>query len=213
MKVKSFPAIGRPRGFDPDVALERAMHVFWRKGYEAASVADLTTAMGINPPSLYAAFGNKQALFRKVIERYTSGPAAYVADALGAPTAREVAERRLRGAVDLACDPTRPWGCMAVQAMVAGGGEENEDLRREMANFCRQSQRDLEARFERAKGEGDLPEDADSDALARFVNALAQGISVQASSGAGREELLRMVDAALASWPAPRKRRVVKKGR
>src|SRR5215217_5127451 len=95
---------GRPRAFDADKALDRAMTVFWRKGYEGASLPDLTKAMGINRPSLYAAFGNKEALFRKVLDRYAAGPAAYVREALNAPTAREAAERLLRGAIDLQSD-------------------------------------------------------------------------------------------------------------
>src|SRR5690606_8539309 len=91
---------GRPRAFDPNVALDRAMRVFWEKGYEGASLAGLTEAMGINPPSLYAAFGNKETLFQQVLARYGAGPGAYVMESLQQPTARAVAERRLYGAVD-----------------------------------------------------------------------------------------------------------------
>src|SRR5713226_3358653 len=94
---KSARSKGRPRAFDVDRALDRALHVFWQKGYEGASLSDLTKAMGINRPSLYAAFGDKEALFRKALDRYADGPASYVGEALKEPTGRAVAERLLRG--------------------------------------------------------------------------------------------------------------------
>ena len=99
--IKSKTALiqrGRPRAFDLDAALERAMHVFWAKGYEGAALSDLTRAMRINRPSLYAAFGNKEQLFRKVLDRYASGPLAYFEKALEAPGARDVIEQILFGA-------------------------------------------------------------------------------------------------------------------
>src|SRR5881397_2597277 len=106
---------GRPRSFDLDKALDAALQVFWQKGYEGASLSDLTEAMGINRPSLYAAFGNKEALFRKVLDRYFAGPAAYVREALQEPTARAVVERLLLGAAESHSDPRHPQGCLAVQ--------------------------------------------------------------------------------------------------
>src|SRR5947207_11547368 len=99
---------GRPRAFDTDAALDAALAVFWRKGYEGASLTDLTAAMGINRPSLYAAFGSKEDLFRKALDRYAEGPAAYVREALEEPTARAVAERLLRGAAELLTNPRNP---------------------------------------------------------------------------------------------------------
>src|SRR5438046_2265573 len=122
---------GRPRTFDVDKALDRALRVFWRKGYEGTSLLDLTRAMRINRPSLYAAFGNKEALFRKVIERYVEGPAAYVREALNEPTARAVAERLLSGAIDLLTDPRNPRGCLMVQGALACG-EAADSVRREL---------------------------------------------------------------------------------
>src|SRR5882762_10915913 len=104
MERKPSGPTGRPRSFDLDKALDAAMQVFWRKGYEGASLSDLTRAMGINRPSLYAAFGNKEALFRKALDRYVQGPAAYVRKSLTEPTARAVAERVLRGSADLLTD-------------------------------------------------------------------------------------------------------------
>src|ERR1700737_2538375 len=107
---KSSGRLGRPRSFDIDGALDRALQVFWRKGYEGASLSDLTKAVGVNRPSLYAAFGDKKALFRKALNRYLTGPAAYTQEALKEPTARAVVERLLRGAADLNTAPPQPGG-------------------------------------------------------------------------------------------------------
>jgi len=112
---------GRPRAFDPEAALERGMHVFWAKGYEGASLSDLTRAMRINRPSLYAAFGNKEKLFRKVLDRYVAGPLAYFGKALAAPKARDVIEQIFFGAAKMAGDPTVPSGCLMVQGALAVG--------------------------------------------------------------------------------------------
>src|SRR2546430_2756336 len=112
---------GRPRAFGPDAALDRAMHVFWAKGYEGASLSDLTRAMRINRPSLYAAFGNKEQLFRKVLDRYMNGPVAYFGKALAAPKAREVIAGNFLGAARMAGDPRIPAGCLMVQGALAVG--------------------------------------------------------------------------------------------
>src|SRR5258705_13627764 len=103
--------LGRPRTFDTDKALDKALKVFWRKGYEGASLPELTRAMGINRPSLYAAFGNKEALFRKAVERYAQGPSGYTGAALELPTARAVVEELLRGGARTMTDPKCPRGC------------------------------------------------------------------------------------------------------
>jgi len=113
--------MSRPRGFDTDAALEKAMRLFWAKSYEGTSVADLTKTLGISRPSLYAAFGDKQSLFRAALERYAAGPAGYVAAALGKPTAREVAEQLLRGAADLQAGSGNPGGCLTVNGAIACG--------------------------------------------------------------------------------------------
>lgn len=192
--------IGRPRGFDVDQALDRALRVFWRKGYEGASLLDLTKAMRINRPSLYAAFGNKEALFRKVLDRYVEGPAGYVREALEEPTARAVAERLLSGAIDLVTDPRNPRGCLMVQGALACG-EEAEPVRRELIARRMAGEVAVRQRFERALAEGDLPADADAADLARYVLTVIRGMAVQAAGGVSREELRRVAELALRAWP------------
>src|SRR5829696_1060940 len=145
---------GRPRAFDADKALDRAVKVFWSKGYEGASLPELTRAMGINRPSLYAAFGNKEALFRKALDRYASGPAGYVRDALAEPTARAVAEKLLYRGVDLVTGPRSPRGCLLVQGALACG-REAEGVRKEAASRRAAGEALLRQRFERAAAEGD----------------------------------------------------------
>jgi AcrR family transcriptional regulator len=190
---------GRPREFDVEKALDRALKVFWRKGYEGASLPELTRAMGINRPSLYAAFGNKEALFRKVLDRYAEGPAAYVREALNEPTARAVAERMLVGAVDLLTGPRSPRGCLLVHGALACG-EAAESIRRELASRRAAGEAAIRQRFERAAAEGDLPTDVCPADLARYVVTVRQGMAVQAAGGAGREELRRVAEMALRVW-------------
>lgn len=191
---------GRPREFDVDKALDRALRVFWRKGYEGATLPDLTRAMGINRPSLYAAFGNKEGLFRRALDHYAAGPAAYVREALDEPTARAVAERLLGGAIDLLTGPRTPRGCLLVQGALACG-DAAESVRRELAARRQRTDTAVRQRFERARAAGDLPGGADPGELADFVMTVLRGMAVQAAGGAGREELRRVVALALRAWP------------
>jgi AcrR family transcriptional regulator len=201
MAVTKLPKrAGRPRGFDYDEALDRAMHVFWRKGFEGASLNDLTAAMGIQPASLYKAFGNKRTLFEKALARYLAGPVAFVHDALNEPTAYEVADRILRQTAEFLTEGRSRRGCMTIQAALASGVE-GEPIRRKLIALRVKEQDALRRRFERAKSEGDLPNDADAADLARLIIALYQGMTVQAINGASREDLLRLSDTALRIWP------------
>ena len=192
--------IGRPRTFDIDKALDCALRVFWRKGYEGASLPDLTKAMGINRPSLYAAFGNKEALFRKALDRYDERLAVYVGKALGEPTARAVAQRLLRGSADLLTDPRNPPGCLMVQGALACS-ESAESIRRELVARRAASEVALRRRFERAQADGDLSADAAPADLARYVVTVIRGMAVQAAGGASRTQLQRVAGMALRAWP------------
>ncbi len=142
-------AKGRPREFDIDEALDAALKVFWRKGYEGASLSDLTESMGINRPSLYAAFGDKEQLFRRVLARYVEGPVGYVSKALEEPTARRVAEGLLSRAVDLVTDSQNPHGCLLVQVALACG-ETADSIRQALVARRLAGEAAIRERFERA---------------------------------------------------------------
>ena len=200
-KAAIFSCRGRPREFCVDHALAQALRVFWEKGYEGASLNDLTEAMGITRPSMYAAFGNKEALFRKALDLYESEKLAYIQTALAEPTARKVAEAMLRGSVDNVTSNAEPHGCLGVITSVACGAE-SQSVREEVVKRGAAGKAALAERFERAKAEGDLPAQVDPEGLMRVLIAMLQGISVQASQGATREELDRLVESGLALWPS-----------
>lgn len=192
-------AMGRPREFDVDKALDLALHVFWRKGYEGTSMSDLTDAMGITKPSLYAAFGNKEELFRKALDRYLDGPGSYYQAGLQQPTAREVVEHVLYGAAEAMSDPSNP-GCLAVQGALCCG-ETAETIKQELAARRAKTEEDLRNRLVRSVAEGDLPAHLDAGDLARYVSAILQGMAVQAAGGASRDQLRKLADMALRNWP------------
>ncbi len=192
--------MGRPRAFDADKVLDRALQVFWRKGYEGTSLSDLTQAMGINRPSIYAAFGDKKALFCKVLDRYAEGPAGFVREALSEPTARGVVERLLNAAADMHTDPRGPKGCLMVQGALALG-DAAAAVRRELAARRAADEAMIRRRLERAKSEGDLPAGSSPADLARYVVTVVRGMAVQASGGASRRELQQVIRTALRAWP------------
>ncbi len=192
--------IGRPREFDTEKALEAALEVFWRKGFEGATLPELTAAMGINRPSLYAAFGNKEALFRLAIERYVSEHATHIATAVTRPTAREVAQTLWQGTIELTTSPRGPRGCFLVQGALACG-DEADGLRKEVAKRRAGLERVLAKRFTQAIDEGDLPTKSEPADLAKYVTTVSHGIAVQAAAGATREELRRVAEIAIEAWP------------
>src|SRR5882724_10546574 len=198
MKSETPAQLGRPRSFDPDTALDRAMHVFWAKGYEGASLSDLTRVMRINRPSLYAAFGNKEQLFRKVLDRYMDGPVAYFGKALAASKARDVVEEIFLGTARMAGDPRIPAGCLMVQGALACG---DASVRKEVAARRTAAELALRRRLQRAKRGGDLPKNADPVELARYVMTVLRGMAVQGADGANQDQLRRVADIALRAWP------------
>jgi AcrR family transcriptional regulator len=197
--------MGRPREFCVDEALSAALKVFWRRGFEGASLTDLTEAMGITRPSLYCAFGNKEALFRKALDLYEREKLAFLDDALSAPTALEVAQRLLYGGAEVhTADPETP-GCLGVKSVLSCSGPASESVRQEIINRRFGFETKLNDRFQRAKGEGDLAAECDTHALTLYVMTVAQGIALQAGSGATLEQLRAVIGLALQSWPCGRK--------
>lgn len=199
MKGSQKTRSGRPRGFDTDEALEHAMRVFWEQGYEGSSLTDLTSAMGISRTSMYAAFGNKDDLFRRALERYTEGPAEYGARALQEPTARQVATAFLIGSVQATTRPGCPAGCLGVQGSLAAGATAR-DARDALIAWRNEGTSRLRERFEQAVDEGDLPPDTDPALLARYIMTVSNGIAVQAAGGTTRNDLRQVADAAMRNW-------------
>lgn len=194
--------MSRAKAFDEHDALDAAMHVFWRQGYDGTSLTDLTLAMGINKPSLYATFGNKEALFRRAVARYLEGPAAGVGRALELPTAREVVAQLLDFYADAPGSPGREAGCLMVNGAL-GCSAEAEPLGEELAKGRQAAVVALRRRLERAQREGDLPASAKPAALAMFVWTVLQGMAVQAKSGATRAQLREVAALAMRAWPGP----------
>jgi AcrR family transcriptional regulator len=192
---------GRPRTFDRAEALDAAMRLFWERGYEATSIAELAAAMGVNPPSLYAAFGNKRQLFLEAVDRYQERNGGFIARALAeAPTAREAARRIFHAAAELYVRPDCPRGCMLAQsASVRGAG--SEDIVADVAARRDGGRQAIRARLEAAVRAGDLPPATDTAGLAAFVMAVLHGMSAGARDGMDAAALRRIAEHAMAGWP------------
>ncbi|MFI8929504.1 TetR/AcrR family transcriptional regulator [Streptomyces sp. NPDC053474] len=192
---------GRPRSFDRETALEKALRTFWEQGYETTSVSDLTRELGIGAPSLYAAFGDKRTLFAEVLQRYAVSYGAFGARALEEEsTVRAGVERMLREAAAEYTDPTHPHGCLVIHAAVNCATPEVEQTLRDQRNANVAS---FEDRIKAAVASGELPRDTDTAALARYVGAVLQGLSQQSRDGATREELEAVAELAMRAWPVP----------
>ena len=165
-------------------------------------MADLTETMGITKPSLYSAFGNKEELFRKALDRYVDGPGGYFQAALAKPTARAVVEHLLYESADAVTDPNHPPGCLAVQGALSCG-DAAESIKQELMSRRAKGEQDLRERFERAIAEGDLPSGSDAADLAAYLSAILQGMAVQAAGGTTRAQLRKIAEMALRTWPPP----------
>lgn len=190
---------GRPREFCMEQALDIALHLFWRKGYEGTSLSDLTTAIGVSRPSLYAAFGNKEELFRKALDRYAEKYDTALMAALAQPTAYGVAEALLLASAHEPSESEAP-GCLLVQGALACSDEGN-GVRYELSRRREVTVKVLCRRFEQAKVEGDITANAEPADIARYVVTVMNGMSVQAAGGAGAADLRRVAKIALRAWP------------
>ncbi|MGB6241735.1 MAG: TetR/AcrR family transcriptional regulator [Castellaniella sp.] len=193
--------MGRRREFDVDRALDAALTVFWAKGYEGATYTDLTQATGVERPALYSAFGNKESLFRRALERYDERYLSYFPEALKQARARQVVAQILYGAVELHTQCPDHAGCLAINGALAGSGE-SDPIRRVLIETRAAAEASLRQRFEQARQAGDLPGTADCAVLAGFVMTVLHGMAVQAKAGVGRDMLMAIADQALAMWPA-----------
>lgn len=191
---------GRPRGFDREAALTRAMHVFWERGYEGASLAELTAAMGINSPSLYAAFGGKEALFREAVRLYGATHGAMTERAFREQgSARDAVGAMLRYNAATYADPDLPSGCMIVLS-ATNYTPSNEGVRDFLAALRKEGIDGLRQRLRQGVTDGELPEHADIEGMTAFYGTVLHGLSIQARDGASLEELTVVIDAAMACW-------------
>jgi AcrR family transcriptional regulator len=193
---------GRPRSFDRDAALRQAMRVFWKKGYDGASLSDLTTAMGINSPSLYAAFGSKEALFREAVDLYGATEGSEIWGAFERPgSVRDAIADFLRASAKAFSEPGDPKGCLIVLGAL-NVSETNAEVFRDLSERRMSGATYMASRLKQAVEQGKLPVSVNCDAIAAFYLAVQQGMSVQARDGASRETLLAVADGAMAAWGA-----------
>ncbi len=194
--------IGRPLSFDREAALHQAMLLFWRHGYEATSLAELTAAMGVTPPSIYAAYGDKKRLFLEAVRRYLTLPAEPGQAAAPAGTARQAALDLLQGAAVRFTGPHTPPGCLVATAAI-GCSPAAADVQAELSAIRHTAERMLRERIGQAIDTGELPAPTDSAALAAHVMAVVQGMSTLARDGAPRDKLMRLAATAMQAWPQP----------
>lgn len=192
--------MGRPRKFDEEEVLEKALLVFWEKGYEGASLSDLLAAMSVTKSSLYKAFGSKEGLFSRVTERYHRDHLGFRLDALAQPTPRRIVDRLLHGMAELQSGDATPAGCLEINAGLACSADA-DPVRQKLAGSREGFRLQLRDRFDATQHAGPLPAGMTSDDAASLVFTIAQGMAVQAKGGFSRENLRRVVHAALLAWP------------
>ncbi len=194
-------AMGRPRGFDADTKLDKMVDVFWQHGYEGSSMAALTAATGLSKPSLYAAFGGKEDLFRAAFARYRERQDQFTGNMLSHPVARTGVERLLLALVDSLTQPDMPHGCLLVHGNLVGSPD--SDTIREMLRQHRKAlQAAVRERLAQAQQENEIDADVSLSDLARYITTTAQGLAVQAADGAQRKALHRVVALTMQAWPA-----------
>ena len=210
---------GRPRSFDPNTALDRALEVFWRHGFQAASLTELTAAMGLSKPSLYAAFGDKESLYLKALERYVALQIAqHIAIFDTEPDTRLALEKFLRTMADMLTDPTLPCGCLIVNGMAdCGMSSTPPAIELALRKAVQGSEARLYRQFVRAQRDAQLAPDISAKDLAAFFTSLLAGLGILAKSGAKRAKLDAVIGAAMSAWPGSRvlkanRRRSVKSG-
>lgn len=192
--------MGRSREFDVGKALDAALGVFWSKGYEGASYSDLTKATGVERPALYSAFGNKEALFLRALERYYDHYLDFFPAALAQPTAKAVVAFILRAAADLHTRYPEHTGCLGINGALACS-DDAKPVQKALIEARENGEIQLRQRFEQAKAQGDLPQGADCEALAAYVCAVLHGMAIQAKAGFSREKLDAISSQVLAGWP------------
>lgn len=191
---------GRPREFDEDEVLDRVVDLFWQHGYEGTSIAAITSATGLNKPSLYATFGGKEELFRHAFERYWLRLANFVGEPLNEPSVRVGIERLLHGLVDYQTQPDLPHGCLAVHGSLVGG-DTSSPIRTDLNARRAATQAMVRKRLLRAKTDSEIANNVDVDDLASYIATLIQGLAVQAAGGASRDQLHRVIAVAMRAWP------------
>jgi AcrR family transcriptional regulator len=190
--------MGRPRGFDEEAALEAAMRVFWEKSYEGTTIADLSEAMAINRSSMYSTFGDKESIFRRVMERYRAGRMIYIREALAQPSLQEVITALIRGTAEFLSNPDNPRGCLLIQGALACGTDA-EHVKLAMIDWRKSGEAALKKRLQQAQSEDELPADIQPADFARYLSSVMAGLGVQAANGATRAELRRVAEIALRS--------------
>ena len=194
--VKTAKKMGRPRGFDENVALDAAMNLFWERGYEGTSMAELSKAMDLTPPSIYAAFGDKKSLFRLAAKRYAAGPAQYQAKALLEPTLREVILALFRNTVEFLTEPGHPAGCMTLTGAMACSVEA-DSAKELMTEIRKQNEAALKARLQQARKSGEMAADLNVDDYSRYLSTLLGGLAIQAANGTSKAAMKRTANMAL----------------
>ena len=192
--------MGRPRQFDTEEALDKALDVFWRNGYDSTSISELTHAMGISPPSLYAAFGNKENLFRAALDRYADKRKDVWVELAKEPTARAMMRRLFDRVIEFYGDKDNPNYCMLVKGTMSSG-DCGTVLAEHLSAKRAESEMMLVERFTKAKAAGELPDDIEPRDLAGYYMTVLDGMSVRAASGASSKQLRDVADLAMRCWP------------